>query len=81
MAAKGQLRNNKPLVIFLASNDALGANLKNIGTLLNSKNIYFVPFAQDLPRQKPNSMVSAIPRIPETLAAALRGEQLQPLLE
>jgi len=80
MAAKGHLRNGKPLVIFLSTNDALGANLRNIGSLLNAKGVTFVPFAQDAPFKKPNSLVSWPERLRETLEAAMRGEQLQPLL-
>jgi len=80
MAAKGHLRVGKPLLIFLSSNDALGLNLKNIGTLLNTKHIYFVPFGQDAPGAKPNSLVAKAERLPAAMEAALRGEQLQPLL-
>ena len=80
MAAKGHLRNAKPLLIHLASNDALGLNLKNIGTLLNTKNIYFVPFGQDNPRVKPNSLVAKAELLPAAMEAALRGEQMQPIL-
>lgn len=80
MAAKGHLRNGKPLVIFLSTNDALGANLRNIGILLNMKNVTFVPFAQDAPFKKPNSLVSWAEQLPESLAAAMRGAQLQPIL-
>lgn len=79
MAAKSTLRNNKPVVIFLSSNDALGLNLKNIGVLLNSKNIYFVPFGQDSPKNKPNSMISYFDLIPDTLVEALNKNQLQPV--
>ena len=78
MAAKAHLRNEKPLVISLSTNDALGMNFKNIGLLFNTKNIYFVPFSQDDPAKKPNSMVAKTERIPETLAAALEGRQIQP---
>jgi len=80
MAAKGHLRNNKPLLIFFASNDGLGLNLKNIGMLLGVKNIYFVPFGQDAPQQKPNSLVAKAELLPAAMEAALKGEQLQPLL-
>ncbi|MDR0531370.1 MAG: dipicolinate synthase subunit B [Oscillospiraceae bacterium] len=80
MAAKGHLRNGKPLVISLASNDALGVNLRNIGTLLNMKHISFVPFAQDAPQQKPNSLTARTELLGKTIEAALRGEQLQPVL-
>lgn len=80
MAAKGHLRNGKPLVIFLSSNDSLGINFTNIGSLLNMKNIYFVPFGQDNYMQKPNSMVSHFDLIEPTLEAAMDGKQLQPVI-
>lgn len=80
MAAKAHLRNGRPLVIALASNDALSANLKNIGTLLERKQIYFVPLGQDAPKSKPHSLVCDFDKLPETLQAALDGKQLQPLL-
>ena len=80
MAAKGHLRNGKPLLIHLSSNDALGLNLKNVGTLLNAKHIYFVPFGQDAPQAKPNSLVASAALLPAAMEAALKGEQLQPLL-
>ena len=81
MAAKGHLRNNKPLVISLSTNDALGFNFKNIGTILNSKNIYFVPFGQDNPSSKPNSMIAHTNLIIPTLEYALDGFQLQPIIK
>jgi len=80
MAAKGHLRGGKPLLIHLASNDALGLNLKNIGTLLNTKSVYFVPFGQDSPGTKPNSLVAKAGLLPAAMEAALKGEQLQPIL-
>ena len=80
MAAKGHLRNAKPLLIYLSTNDALGLNLKNIGTLLGTKHVYFVPFEQDAPLQKPNSLVAKAEFLSAAMEAALRGEQLQPLL-
>ncbi len=80
MAAKGHLRVQKPLVLALATNDALGQNFKNIGLLLNSKNIFLVPLGQDNYKKKPNSMVSHMPLILQTLEAALEGRQLQPVL-
>ena len=80
MAAKAHLRNGRPLIVALASNDALSANLRNIGTLLERKNVYFVPLGQDDPQGKPHSMVCDFSRIPETLSAALEGRQLQPIL-
>lgn len=79
MAAKGLLRNNKPVVIAISSNDALSNNLKNIGMLINSKSLYFVPFGQDNYKGKPNSMVADFNLILPTLEAALEGKQLQPV--
>ncbi len=80
MAAKAHLRNQKPLVLFLSSNDALGMNLKNIGLLLNSKNIYFVPFGQDDSAKKPNSLISHPHLVTDTIMMSLLGKQLQPVL-
>lgn len=80
MAAKSHLRNNRPLVISLSTNDALGMNLKNIGILLNTKNIYFVPFGQDNYETKPNSMIAHVQLLPETIENALGGRQLQPVI-
>ncbi len=80
MAAKSHLRGGKPLVIFLASNDALGNNLKNIGLLMNAKNIYFVPFGQDSAASKPNSMISHPELIVPALEQAMEGRQLQPVV-
>ena len=80
MAAKAHLRNEKPLVISMSSNDALGMNFKNIGMLMNMKNIYFVPFGQDDHEKKPNSMIAHVEMIPATIEAALKGKQLQPVI-
>lgn len=80
MAAKAHLRNNQPLVLSLSTNDALGMNMKNIGLLLNAKNIYFVPFGQDNPEKKPNSMIAHTELLIPTLEAALAGRQLQPVI-
>lgn len=80
MAAKAHLRNELPVVLCIASNDALGMNMKNIGLLLNSKNIYFVPFSQDDPVKKPNSLVAHSDKLQEAIQAALEGKQLQPVL-
>ena len=80
MAVKSALRVSMPVVLSLATNDALGASCKNIGLLMNTKNIYFVPLGQDDPIKKPNSLVAHFDLIPETLANAVRGEQLQPVL-
>ena len=80
MAAKAHLRNGRPVVIALASNDGLAAGAKNIGELLVRKHYYFVPFGQDSAQQKPCSLVADFDRLPETVEAALQGRQLQPLL-
>lgn len=81
MAAKAHLRNNKPLVISISTNDGLGMNMKNIGLLLNAKNIYFVPFGQDDFKKKPNSLVAHTELLIPTLEAALDNKQYQPLLQ
>lgn len=81
MSAKAHLRNNKPLVISVSTNDALGMNMKNIGLLLNAKNIYFVPFGQDDPVKKNNSLIAHTEKLIPTLELALEGEQYQPILE
>lgn len=80
MAAKAHLRNAKPLVISLSTNDALGMNFKNIGLLYNAKNIYFVPFGQDDPEKKPSSLIARTDLIRETLELALEGKQIQPVI-
>lgn len=80
MAAKAHLRNNKPLLISVSTNDALGMNMKNIGLLLNAKNIYFIPFGQDNPKTKPNSMIARTELLIPTLEAALEGKQYQPVI-
>ncbi len=79
MAAKAHLRADRPLLISLASNDALSANLANLAIMLSRKNVYFVPLRQDDPRGKPHSLVADVERVPEALTAALSGEQLRPL--
>lgn len=80
MACKAHLRNQRPLVLAIATNDGLGANAKNIGLLLNTKNIYFVPFGQDDSMNKPNSLIAKFDKIEETIEYALKGKQIQPLL-
>ena len=79
MAAKAHLRTGKPLIICLASNDSLSANLKNIATLAEKKNVYFVPLCQDDPVKKPYSLVADFSKIRETLDMALEGKQIRPL--
>ena len=77
MAAKAHLRGDRPLIIALASNDALSANLKNIATMLNRKHVYFVPMNQDDPQKKPHSLVADFSLLRPTFDAAMRGEQYQ----
>lgn len=80
MASKAHMRNGKPLVIAISTNDALGINFKTIGTLMNMKKIYFVPFAQDNFKSKPNSMVAKMELLPETITMAMQGKQIQPVI-
>ena len=80
MAAKAHLRNGRPVVIAMASNDGLSAGAKNIGELLVRKNYYFVPFGQDSAILKPCSLMADFEKLPETVDAALQGKQLQPIL-
>ena len=80
MAAKSHLRNGRPVVIALSTNDGLSGAAENIGRLLGRKHYYFVPFSQDNAEKKPRSMVAHFELLPETIAAALEGRQLQPLL-
>ncbi len=80
MAAKAHLRNARPLVLAIATNDALSASAKNIGSLLNTKNVYFVPFGQDDAFKKPTSLISDFSLIYDTVISALDGKQLQPIL-
>ncbi len=80
MAAKSHLRNLKPLVLAISTNDGLGLNARNIGTLLITKNIYLVPFGQDNPEVKANSLVAHMDKVPETILMACEGKQIQPVL-
>lgn len=80
LAAKAHLRNDRPLIIAVSTNDGLGANAVNIGRLLARENIYMVPYGQDDAENKPNSLVADFDKIDETVQLALRGEQIQPLL-
>lgn len=80
MAAKSHLRNNKPLVIAISTNNGLSGNAENIGKLLNRKHYYFVPFRQDNPITKPRSIVFDAEYIIKTLEYALEGEQISPIL-
>ena len=80
MAAKSHLRNGRPVIIAISTNDALGINLQNIGKLMVMKHIYFVPFGQDDAAKKPNSCVADMTKIAETVEYALAKEQIQPVL-
>lgn len=80
MACKAHLRNGRPLVVAVSTNDGLGASAKNIGELLARRGVYFVPFGQDDPEGKPASLVADMREILPSIQCALRGEQLQPVL-
>lgn len=80
MAVKANLRNNKPVLLGIASNDALSATAKNIGMLQNTKNIYFVPYSQDDPFDKNTSLVCDFTKVIESAECALKGYQMQPVL-
>ena len=80
MAAKAHLRNQKPLIIGLCSNDALSSNLSNIGTMLNKKNVFFVPMYQDDTDAKPSSLVCDMDLVMKTYEMALQRKQIQPLM-
>ena len=80
MAAKAHLRNGRPVVLCPATNDGLAASARNIGALLDKKNVSFVPFRQDDPAKKPTSLVGDFSRVEDAVDAALAGRQLQPVL-
>ena len=80
MAAKSHLRNGRPIIVAVSTNDALAGAAENIGKLLARKHYYFVPFGQDDWNAKPTSMVADFTKIPQTLEAALEGQQIQPML-
>mgnify|MGYP000860133575 FL=1 len=80
LACKAHLRNNRPVVVGISTNDGLGANLPNVAAMLNQKNIYFVPFGQDDPQNKPKSLVAKMELLQDTIINALKGEQIQPVL-
>ena len=81
MAAKAHLRNGRPLIIALSTNDGLSGSAENIARLLNRKHVYFVPFRQDDPAKKPRSLQADFSLLEETVRAALQGRQLQPILK
>lgn len=80
MAYKAHLRNGRPVVIGISTNDALSGNARNIGLLLNTRNVYFVPFVQDSPEGKPRSCIADMKLIYDAVVAALEGRQLQPII-
>ena len=80
LAAKAHLRNNAPVVVAVSTNDGLGGNAANIGRLLARKHFYFVPFGQDDPAGKPNSMVADFSQLLPALEVAMQGRQIQPIL-
>lgn len=81
LAVKAHLRNGRPIVIAVSTNDALSGNAKSIGSLMNMKNISFVPFVQDDAADKPSSLVAVMEKIPETIVSALSGKQIQPIID
>ncbi|WP_226674154.1 dipicolinate synthase subunit B [Rossellomorea aquimaris] len=80
MAAKATIRNHRPVVLGISTNDALGLNGMNLMRLISTKDIYFIPFGQDAPEAKPKSMVARMTLIQETIEAAMEGRQLQPVI-
>lgn len=81
MAAKAHLRNQRPLLLAVSTNDALGNSGKNIGNLLNSRDVYFVPMRQDHPTEKPRSMVADFRQLGSAVKAALQHQQIQPIYQ
>ena len=80
MAAKSHLRNKRPVLIAVSTNDGLGGAAKNIGQLMNYKNIFFVPFRQDDCVNKENSLIADFNKIPEAARLAIKGKQMQPII-
>lgn len=80
MAVKSHLRNERPVILAVSTNDGLGVAARNIGELLSRRNLYFVPFGQDDPEKKPRSLVADFTQVNAALSAALEGRQLQPML-
>lgn len=80
MVVKAHLRNEKPVVLAISTNDGLGGNAVNIGRLLDKKNVYFVPFGQDKPKEKPRSLVCNMSLLADTIECACQGVQIQPIL-
>ncbi|MED4015289.1 MULTISPECIES: dipicolinate synthase subunit B [Sutcliffiella] len=80
MAAKATLRNHHPVVLGISTNDALGLNGINLMRLMSTKNIYFIPFGQDAPEKKPNSMVARMNMLVPTVVEAINNKQIQPVI-
>ena len=80
LACKAHLRNNRPVVIAISTNDGLSVNARNLGVLLNRKSVYLVPFGQDAPDVKQSSLIAKMSLIPETILTALDGRQIQPVM-
>ena len=80
LAAKSHLRNGRPLLLAISTNDALSGSAKNIGKLMNMKNVYFVPFNQDNPDDKPRSMIADFSKTEEAILKAINNEQIQPII-
>ncbi len=80
LAAKSHLRNDRPVVIALSTNDSLSGSARNIGKLMNTRNIFFVPFRQDSPETKPRSMIADFEKTEETILAAIKNIQIQPMI-
>lgn len=80
MAVKAHLRNQRPVVLAVSTNDGLGLNARNLGVIINAKNIYMVPFGQDNPTGKPNSLKAKMDLMLDTIELALQGKQIQPVL-
>lgn len=81
LAAKSHLRNNRPLLIAVSTNDALSGSAKNIGKLMNVKNIYFIPFSQDNPLGKPRSVIADFGKTEDAILHAIKNEQIQPIID
>jgi dipicolinate synthase subunit B len=80
MAVKSHIRNSRPALLAIATNDALAGSAKNIGALMNLRNYFFVPLRQDDSENKPTSAISDFSKIPEAIENALRGKQMQPVI-
>jgi len=80
MAVKAQLRNERPVVLAISTNDGLAGSARSLGILLDKKHVYFVPFGQDNPQGKPRSLVSDMAQLIDSVQAALENKQIQPLL-